>query len=350
MKRVIVSVTKNFKIGPGQPMFIIAEMGQNHNGDLSLAKKILLAAKKAGVDAVKLQTLTAEKLVSKKTPTYGKLDPSLPKFQWLMYKQAELSQEDHKKLFKYAREIGIMLFSTPFDEENVDFLDSLEVPMFKVASGDLTHHPLLVHIGLKKKPMIISTGMTTLSEVKEAVRVVERTGNKQIILLHCTSSYPCKPEYVNLKSVQTLMKTFPYPVGLSDHTLDDVAAVVLAAMGGNVLEKHFTCDKKIKGIDHWLSMDGKEMQELIRKVRSTETMLGVEKKMPNRAEVVTLQLARRSIISTQDIPKGTKITRDMISIRRPGTGILPKHIDRVIGKTAKSTIQAESPIGWNMLS
>lgn len=350
MKKVIIDVTKKIRIGPGKSMFIIAEMGQNHNGDLNLAKRILDAAKEAGVDAVKLQTLTAEKLVSKKTPTYGELDPSLPKFQWLMYKQAELSREDHRKLFKYAKEIGMLIFSTPFDEDNVDFLDSLGAPLFKVASGDLTHHPLLRYIASKKKPMIISTGMATLTEVKEAVKVVEKTGNKQIILLHCTSSYPCKPEHVNLRAVQMLMQTFPYPVGLSDHTQNEVAAVALAGMGGSALEHHFTCDKKIKGIDHWLSMDAKEMKDLISKVRAVETMLGSEKKGPNEAEQVTLKLARRSIVSTQEIPKGIKITRDMISVRRPGTGILPKDIDRVVGKTAKIGIEAETPVSWEMLS
>lgn len=344
-----IKINKKRAIGDGQPVFIVAEMGQNHNGSLRLAKRILLAAKKAGVDAVKLQTLTAEKLVSKKTPTYGELDPKLPKFQWLMYKQAELSRADHVKLFAYAKKIGMLLFSTPFDEENVDFLDGLGVSMFKVASGDMTHHGLLRHIAGKKKPMIISTGMATIGEVKEAVKVVEKTGNKQIILLHCTSSYPCEPKHVNLRSVGTLMKTFPYPVGLSDHTMDEVAAVAVAAMGGSVIEKHFTCDKNIPGIDHWLSADASEMHRLIAKVRAVETMMGSANKKPNKAEQVTLRLARRSVVSTQDIPKGTTITREMISVRRPGTGIAPKDADRVVGKKTRVTIEAETPITWKMI-
>jgi N-acetylneuraminate synthase/N,N'-diacetyllegionaminate synthase len=266
-----------------------------------------------------------------------------------MYKQAELSREDHQRLFKYAKDIGITIFSTPFDEESVDFLDSLGVPLFKVASGDLTHHALLKHIAVKKKPMIISTGMATLSEVKEAVRIVETAGNKQIILLHCTSCYPCKAKDVNLKSVQTLMRTFPYPVGLSDHTLDETAAIALAAMGGGILEKHFTFNKNTRGIDHWLSMDAQEMQQLIAKVRTVETMLGSEKKAPTKAEKITLKLARRSVISTQDIPRGSTITPAMVSIRRPATGIQPKYTAKVVGKIAKYTIKAETPIIWKML-
>lgn len=350
MKNVSVAIKVfNRSMGSGKPMFIVAEMGQNHNGSLQLAKKILEAAKKAGVDAVKLQTLTAEKLVSKKTSTYGTLDPNLPKKQWLMYKQAELSRENHRKLFVYAKEIGLSIFSTPFDEENADFLESLGMSLFKVASGDLTHHALLKHIACKKKPMIISTGMATLKEVKEAVKVVENAGNNKIILLHCTSSYPCKPQHVNLNAVRVLMREFPYPVGLSDHTLDDMAAVALAAMGGSVLEKHFTCDKKIKGIDHWLSLDGKEMQALIAKVRATETMLGEEKKAPNQSEKEAMKLARRSVISTQDIYPGMQITQDMISIRRPGVGILPKDVDKVVGRVAKVVIRAETPVQWKML-
>lgn len=337
------------KIGPGQPMYIVAEMGQNHNGKLSLAKKILDEAKKAGVNAVKLQTLTAEKLVSKKTPTYGELDASLPKFQWLMYKQAELSRQDHRKLFLYAKKIGITLFSTPFDEKNTDFLDELGVPMFKIASGDLTHLPLIRYVAKKGKLMIIATGMATLKEVKEAVRTIESVGNNQIVILHCISSYPCPPEYMNLNAVKVLMRTFPYPIGLSDHSLDNNAAIALAAMGGKMLEKHFTCDKKIKGIDHWLSADGKQMKQLIRNVRLVEKMMGGGQKKPNQAEKQTIKLARRSVVSTVDIPRGSKISVEMLSIRRPGTGILPKEIDKVIGKVTKVKVPAETPILWRML-
>ena len=330
-------------------MYIVAEMGQNHNGSLRLAKRIVLAAKKAGVDAVKLQTLTSEKLVSKKTPTYGELDPSLPKKQWLMYKQAELSREDHKKLFAYAKKLRVTLFSTPFDEEGVDFLDKLGVPMFKIASGDLTHLPLLKYVAKKKKPMIMSTGMATLKEVREAVRTVERAGNEKIVLLQCTSSYPCEPKYMNLKVVSTLMKQFPYPVGLSDHSLDNTAAVALAALGGSLIEKHFTCDKTTAGIDHWLSADGEQMKQLITAVRKTEAMLGDGVKQPNQAERVTLKLARRSVVTTCDIAKGTKVTGKMLSIRRPAKGILPKEFDLVVGRTAKTNIPAETPVQWRMV-
>lgn len=336
-------------VGSGHPMFIVAEMGQNHNGKLDIAIRILNEAKRANVDAVKLQTLTAEKLVSKKTPTYGELDPSLPPLQWQMYKQVELSKEDHKKLFEYAQKIDMTIFSTPFDEDNVDFLEELGVSMFKIASGDLTDIPFLKYVAKKHKPMVISTGMGTTEEVKEAVKAVEEEGNQQIILLHCTSSYPCNPEHVNLSVVQTLMKDFPYPIGLSDHTLDNTAAIVLAGMGGALLEKHFTCDKKMKGIDHWLSADGDQMKSLVEQVRLVERMLGDGFKRPNSAEQEALQLARRSIVSRTDIKKGSKITHAMISIRRPGTGILPKHFVKVLRRVAKIDIPSETPITWDML-
>lgn len=349
MKTITVMNSIGEKIGPGNPMYIVAEMGQNHNGDLKLAKRILMEAKNAGVDAVKLQTLTAEKLVSKKTKTYGELDSSLPKLQWKMYKQAELSRQDHVLLFKYAKKIGITVFSTPFDEGSADFLNELDAPMFKIASGDITHLPLIEYVAKKKKLMIISTGMATLTEVKEAISTIEKTGNRKIVILHCTSSYPCPDKYVNLNAVKTLMESFPYPIGLSDHTLDNLAAIALAGMGGVLLEKHFTCDKKIKGIDHWLSADRRQMKELISQVRKVEEMMGSAIKSPNAAERATLKLARRSITSTQDILRGTKITEKMISIRRPGTGIAPKYYRKVIGKVALKKIPSETPITWERL-
>jgi len=340
---------KKINIGRGQPMYIVAEMGQNHNGNLHLAKLIVDEAKEAGVDAVKLQTITSEKLVSKKTPTYGELDPTLPKLQWLMYKQAELSRHDHVKLFAYAKKIGMELFSTPFDEESADFLDTQGVKMFKIASGDLTHLPMIEHIAKKKKLMIISTGMATIEEIKDAVKTIESTGNKQIVILHCTTSYPCKPENINLRAVKTLMKQFHYSIGLSDHSLNDTAAVALTAMDGVMLEKHFTYDKKMTGIDNWLSADRKEMRELIAKVREAELMMGSDKKQPNKSEKVTLNLARRSVISTKKIHKGDKIMLEMLSIRRPGTGILPKDYMKLINKEANENIPSETPITWKMI-
>lgn len=337
-------------IGYNKPAFIVAEVGFNHNGDPKLAGEMIMAAAKNGADAVKFQTFKAEKLSSKYVNSYGVKDENIGKSQWELYKLFELPLKNYSRLVKLAKKSGIIFFSTPFDEENADFLESLGVPMFKISSGDLTHLPLIKHVAKKKKPIIISTGMGTIEEIKEAISTCHKVGNKQIILLHCTSNYPTEPENTNLNSIITLQKTFPnIPIGFSDHTKDNYAAFAAVTLGACLIEKHFTIDKNLPGVDQHFSMDPPQLADLVKGIRTIEMAKGSFKKGPIKAENTTLRLARRSIIAIVDIPKGTIIKKNMLAIKRPGTGILPRELLKVVRKKAKVNIKTETPLTWKML-
>ena len=339
----------NKKIGEGYPCFIVAEIGMNHNGDVELAKKIIKSAFSCGVDAVKFQIFTAERLVTKNAKTYGAVKDHLPRCQQEMYKKYELKEEEYKRLKKCCDEFGLNFFASVFDEENADMLERVGTCAYKIASCDITHIPLIEHIAKKGKPIILSTGMSTLGEVKEAVDAIISKGNKQIVLTHCISSYPAKIEGSNLKSINTLEKEFGFIVGYSDHTsgwLSDIAAV---ALGAKVIEKHFTIDKKLQGVDHHLSMNPKEMKELVKNVRIVEKGLGNGKKNATKAEIETRKLARRSIIARIDIPRGAVITKEMLVIKRPGTGITPKDIHKVIKKKAVRKIKQDEILSYGAL-
>ncbi|MGH9337967.1 MAG: N-acetylneuraminate synthase family protein, partial [Vicinamibacteria bacterium] len=251
----------------------------------------------------------------------------------------------------YAKEQGLLCFSAPFDDEAVEMLDELGAPGFKIASADLTDHPLLERAASKGKPVILSTGLATIAEIGEAVEVVRRSGNDQLILLHCTLQYPCDPENANLRMMLHMKAAFPgIPVGISDHTLGIAVPQAAVALGAVAVEKHYTIDKKLAGSpDHHLSVDPRDLKEMVAGIRTIEKAMGRYEKGPVEAESAAYKFARRSIVSAKSIPRGAEITRDMLTFKRPGTGIYPKHVDAVLGRRARVDIPEDTVLEWSMI-
>ena len=326
-------------VGEGKPIFIIAEVGSNHDGKLEQAKQLTAAAKKCGADAVKFQSFTADKLVS---PKYEKIYQALQK--------VELPLEWHEELAKFAESQDIIFMSTPFDEESASLLNNLGVPAFKIASGDITNYPLLRHVAKLKKPIFLSTGMATLDEIEEAVETICSEGNNDIILLHCVSNYPPRIEDINVKAMVTMNRAFNLPVGYSDHSLGLVAPLAAVAMGACVIEKHITISRTLPGPDHPYALEVDEFGEMVRQIRNLELALGSGIKEPVEAEIPERGWARRGIYAATDISKGAKIRRDMLKIVRPCLSTLePKYIDLVVGKIARKDIAAHEPIEWGSI-
>lgn len=339
-------------IGPGHPCFVVAEAGVNHNEKVELGKALIRAAKEHGADAIKFQTYRAERLSTRSAPRYW-VEPGDPDgSQFDTFARLDgLDEAAHRELQACAREAGILWFSTPFDEEAVDFLDSLDVPAFKVASADMTCSPFLEHVARKGRPVFLSTGTATLGEVEEAVRVIRDSGNDQIVLLHCTLSYPCPPEAINLRAMVTMREVFPQcPVGLSDHSLGIAVPLAAAALGAAAIEKHFTVDRGLAGSpDHRLSADPGDLRAMVEGIRTVEAALGSPRKGPVEAEMAAYRLARRSLVAVCPIPRGAIITRQMLTYKRPGTGIPPKFLPIVVGRTARVDIPADQVLTWEMV-
>jgi len=338
-------------IGKGEPCFIIAEAGVNHNGDVNLAKKLIDVAKEAGADAVKFQTFKAEEVVTRSAEKakYQKETTPAEESQYEMIRKLELAGEDFRGLFAYAQEKGVLFLSSPFDKGSVDLLSELGVSAFKIPSGEITNFPLLRYIARKGKPIILSTGMATQEEVGEALEIIKQEGIDDIILLHCVSSYPAKIEDMNLKAMDTLRNAFKLPVGLSDHSIGVTIPIAAAALGACVIEKHFTLDKNLPGPDHRASVEPDELKQMITAIRDVERAMGNGIKKPTKVEEENKKVVRRSIVAGVDIPQGTIITEDMLAIKRPGTGLEPKYLGEVIGRTAKETIKQDELIIWSLL-
>jgi len=331
-------------------VFIIAEAGINHNGDINLAYKLVNVAKEAGVDAVKFQTFKTEKVISKFTEmaSYQKKNLSTNESQYEMVKKLELSYKEFKKLKDYCDEIKIMFLSTPDEEYSLNFLvDKLNIPFIKIGSGEVTNLPYLKHIAAKNKPIIMSTGMANLGEVEEAINTIREVNFKvQISLLHCTTNYPTPYEEVNLKAMQTLAAAFKLPVGYSDHTLGIEVPIAAVAMGAKIIEKHFTLDNKLPGPDHKASLEPDELKEMVTVIRNIEMALGDGIKKHNESEIEIMKVARRSLIASRDIKAGEIIKESDIAIKRPGTGILPKFKEVVIGMKLANDIRQDEPFRW----
>ena len=329
-------------IGEEEPCFIIAEAGVNHNGDINLAKKLIDVAKDAGADAVKFQTFKTERFLSRNivVPKHVKSKDSL--FETV--RKLELSEEEHYELSEYCKQKGIIFMSTPMDNNSVDLLDDIGVPVFKVASCDLDNLPLLKYIAKKEKAVILSTGMGTISEVGEAVEVIKSNRNGDIILLHCVSTYPPRVDDVNLKAINTLRNAFKLPVGYSDHTIGVNIPLAAVALGAKVIEKHFTLDKKMGGPDHAVSADPDELKNLISGIREIKKSFGTSVKVPSKDEIEMKKSFRKSIVANTDIRKGETITPEMLSIKRPGTGLSPKYFDFIVGKKAKRDMKYDDLI------
>jgi len=323
-------------IGDKEPCFIIAEAGSNHNGSLEQAKKLIDVAVEAGADAVKFQIFKAEEL-------------SADKEIQRMLKKFELRRDWIAELSEHAKRKNIMFLATPFDMEAVDLLDEINVPAFKIASGDLTDLPLIKYIAEKGKPIILSVGLGSLEEIREALDVIYSTGNRNVALLHCVVSYPTKPEDANLNVIKTLKREFRVPVGFSDHTMEISVPIGAVALGADIIEKHFTLDRKLEGPDHPYALEPEELKIMVKGIRDVEKALGSGIKNIVGSEKQGLVEGRRSIFAKVNIPKGTTITRDMLSILRPAIGIEPKYIDEIIGKKAKRNINAHESITWDKI-
>jgi N-acetylneuraminate synthase len=339
------------RIGPGHPCFIIAEAGVNHNGSLNTAKRLVDIAVSAGADAVKFQTFKAQRIVSPVAPKaeYQLRNTGVNESQYNMLRHLELSSEAHLELFEYCKKNDILFMSSPFDEESVDFLADLGIAVFKIPSGEITNLPYLAYVAEKKKPMIVSTGMANLGEVETAIKILEKAGNRNIVLLQCVSTYPASPENVNLRAMQTMATAFGVPVGYSDHTKGIEVALAAVALGACVIEKHFTLDRNLSGPDHLSSLDPDELKALVRGIRIVESALGHGRKEPAESEVDTASAARKSLVAAQVIPVGTTLTKELIAIKRPGTGLPPFMRPYLIGRTLRQTVNADTLFTMEML-
>jgi N,N'-diacetyllegionaminate synthase len=334
----------NKVIGSGSKVFVVAEIGLNHNGSLSQAGKLIDAATEAGADAVKFQSFRVDRLMVSSLDRYAHQDGEESAYQ--MLKRHELSWEDQEKLKRHADERDILFMSTPFDEESADFLDSLGVPLFKIASADITHIPLLRHVASKGKPILLSTGMSFLNEVADAVQNLRSAGAKEIVLMHCVSSYPALPKEMNLRALQTLQSYFELSVGLSDHSEGILLSLIAVALGAVLIEKHFTLDKQAPGPDHKCSMNREELRQLVKSLRDVEASLGDGRKRPSDAEEESRLLGRRSIVAAVDIRANETIAPWMLTCKRPGSGLEPRYWEKVIGRAARRNLGKDTILQW----
>ena len=316
--------------------YIIAEAGVNHNGDITVAKEMILEAKKAGADAVKFQTFVTEKLVSKQAPKadYQMKITSQEETQYQMLKKLELSFDDFIELSEYANKLDIDFLSTPFDDESIDFLSQLVMPFWKIPSGEITNKPYLMKIANTKKPIILSTGMSTMEEIEMALEVFHDYHRENIILLHCNTEYPTPYNDVNLNAMVTMKEKFNVKVGYSDHTEGIAVPIAAVALGAAVIEKHFTLDKTLPGPDHKVSLEPQELTQMVTTIRNIEKAMGDGVKKPSESEKKNISVARKSIVAKRNIKKGEVFSEENLTVKRPGNGISPMKWHDVLGQMA----------------
>lgn len=325
------------KIGDGEPTFVIAEAGINHDGKLAQAKKLVQEAGNAGADAVKFQVFKAEEFCSKNSKYFG------------LFKALEFTTEEWIEIAELARGVGITFSASVFGENSADILEKIGSPMYKIASGDITYLSLLNYVAMKRTPIVLSTGMATIGDVEAAIQEIYRTGNKKVALLHCVSNYPTKHEEANLRVVQTLKDLFRVPVGFSDHTVGSLIPIAAAAIGANLVEKHFTLNRNLPGPDHKFSLEPSQFKEMVENIRTVERSLGDGVKRLTKGEEKLKKLARRSLVARIAVPKGSRITRNAVKIVRPGNGIDPKFLNVVMGRVARRDIGENEPITWDKI-
>jgi N,N'-diacetyllegionaminate synthase len=340
------------QVGAGQPCFVIAEAGVNHNGDLHMARQLIDEAVRAGADAVKFQTFKAEQVMSAQAPkaAYQQEHTGADESQIDMVRKFELPFEAFRDLAGYSIDQGILFISTPFDFESADFLAELGVPAIKVPSGEVTNLPFLAHIARKKMPMILSTGMANLAEVDTAVRTIKAVSDSPFGLLHCVSSYPAAPEDANLRAMETMRAAFQVPVGYSDHTLGIEVALAAVALGGCIIEKHYTLDRSLPGPDHQASLEPDGLAELVEGIRTVEQALGHGRKEPVASEANTAEVARRSLVAARDIAAGSELKEEMVAVLRPGTGIPPGMREYLLGHKVARDVAAGSLFSFDMFN
>lgn len=348
LKRLINAIPSKVKVGVryvgvGEPTFIIAEIGNNHNGEFELAKKLIAAAKECGAEAVKFQKRSVEDVFTKEmrempydnprslAPTYGEHRQKL-----------EFTKEQFTELKKYAESLGLVFFVTPFDLKSADFLEEIGVGAYKISSFDLTNIPLLEHVAKKHKPILLSTGMSTLEEIDEAIEAILKH-NHLLIVNHCVSIYPTPDEQLELGMMKVLKERYhPLPVGYSGHEPDILPTIVAVGMEASAVERHFTLDKTMRGSDHHMSIDPKDFKEMVDSIRRIERAFGSSKKEIHSSEVPIRAKHGKSVVAKIDIPKGTKITKSMLTLKSPGSGIKSVYMDKLIGRVARTSIPADT--------
>lgn len=338
------------EIGKGNPAYIIAEMSANHAGDIGRAKEIIHAAKEAGANCVKIQTYTPDTLTIDCDNSYFHISDGTWNGENLyqLYQKAYTPWEWQKELFEEAKKTGIDIFSTPFDNTSVDFLEEIGIEFYKIASFELVDIPLIEYVASKGKPMIMSTGMATLAEIDEAVAAVRKQENHNFALLRCASAYPAITDEMNLRTMQNMGETFGVPYGLSDHSMGSVGAVTAVALGASVIEKHFCIDRSIENPDSSFSMNPAEFKQMVADIRQAEKAIGCVKYGPSEQEKSS-QIFRRSIFCVKNIKKGEKITSENVRIIRPGYGMAPKYYKDIIGQTALRDIERGTPLKMEMI-
>ena len=333
---------------------IIAEAGVNHNGKLKFGKRLIDEAKKAGADIIKFQTYKAKKLTTKSAPRFWNWQGELKKngTQHDSYSNLDsFNKNEYRQLINYCKKKKIEFLSTPFDEESANMLIEIGMKGFKVASSDITNHPFLEFLAKKKLPILLSSGASDINEIKEAVRIINKSGNEKILIMQCTLCYPTKPQDANLLAINDIKRNFPkYLVGLSDHTLGIEIASASVLYGVSAIEKHFTFNKKLlKSADHWLSIDPRGLKKLVENVRTINLSMGNGKKIALKCENQARKFARRSIVANKKIAKGEVLTKNKIYFKRPGTGISPSLLKKVLGKRAKKEITYDKLITFKDL-
>lgn len=330
-------------------VFIVAEAGVNHNGKLAIAKNLIDAAKSAGADAVKFQTWKNEEIMTRaaRKVSYIEKTTDSKKSMWDIANELALSYAEFRTLRAYARKKGILFLSTPDGFESLDFLaDELKLPIIKIGSTEITHLQYLTAIAKKRRPLILSTGLSNLGEVEKAVSTIRAQYQGPMVILHCNSSYPAPLEDMNLRAMTTLEKAFRVPVGLSDHSDGNEAAIAAVALGAKVIEKHLTLDRNMSGPDHKASLNVKEFTAFVRSVRNTELLLGDGVKRMTKSEAQNLAGIRRSIVAKKEIVKGTRLSAEMLTCKRPGTGIPPEAMGNLVGLKVNQNISEDEPLLW----
>lgn len=337
----------DFEIKEYSKVFIIAEVGVNHNQKLDLALKLIDIAKEAGADAIKFQTFKAEDVVIEtgEMTSYQRKNIGKKMSQREMLRRLELPEEFYDPIIRKCKEKNILFISTPHGgKKSVDFLESLDIKAYKIGSGDLTNYILLDKAARTRKPLILSSGMAAMEEVKEAISFVRSRGNNQIAVFHCTSNYPCPPEEVNLLAMKTMMEELDVPVGYSDHTQGIQVAIMAATLGSAMYECHFTIDRTLPGPDHVASCEPDELKARIEAIRRVPIILGRAEKMPNRSEMAMLRLVRKSLVAAKDLEARQTIADGDLDAKRPGDGMSPTQYEKFLGKKLKTNLKADQQI------
>ena len=338
-------------VGPGNKTFVIAEAGLNHNGDINIAKQLIDNAIYCKCDAIKFQTFEKNTRVSSKVKSvnYSEKADGLREDINEMFNRLKIDYSFHKKIFNYAKKRNIPIFSTPFDEESVNLLEKLKVDFYKIASVDAINIPLIKKIGFTKKPLILSTGMCNISDVYDGVEAFKQTGNSNLILLHCLSSYPANEEEMNLKAIKTMKDLFKIPVGLSDHYPDIDLSIMSLGLGADIIERHFTINKNFEGPDHILSSEKEEMKKLVKLAHLKNEILGNGDKIIQPSEYEVINSQRKSIYAKKKIKKNEVLNEKNLCIKGPAGGILPKYLEIIKGKKINTEIDRDHPITWDLI-